>query len=229
MEMNILTRLPHSVDAAALAERLHIDGALRDEFDDVFNEAVAAANPKVIYGRAPVERMEGAEVRVGGMLFRSKILHVNMENVQTAYPYVATCGRELHELAMSKGDVLERYWVESIAEHILHGGLQSALAAIRDTEGTGTLYAMNPGSLADWPISQQRPLFALLGDVMRDIGVELTESFLMMPIKSVSGLLFESERHYTNCSLCPRDGCPNRREPYNQELLSEKYLTDDVM
>ena len=30
---------------------------------------------------------------------------------------------------------------------------------------------MNPGSLADWPLAQQRPLFSILGDTESTIGV----------------------------------------------------------
>ena len=39
----------------------------------------------------------------------------------------------------------------------------------------GKLSSMSPGSLEDWPISQQRPLFSLFGDVEAKIGVKLTK------------------------------------------------------
>jgi len=38
---------------------------------------------------------------------------------------------------------------------------------------------MNPGSLEDWPLTEQRVLFALLGDPQAAIGVRLTDSLLM--------------------------------------------------
>lgn len=221
MEVTVLTGLPFTVDAEDAAARLKLDEVLREEFDDILAEALAVANPKMLYGRADVTLSGDSEVTVGGMSFKSRVLWANMREIAVAYPYVATCGRELHDLAQSKDDPLERYWVEFVSELILREGLAAGLTIIRGREETGTLYAMNPGSLPDWPISQQRPLFALLGDVMDDIGVELTESCLMMPVKSVSGLLFQSEKHYTNCSLCPREGCPNRRDPYNPDLEKE--------
>ena len=82
---------------------------------------------------------------------------------------------------------------------------------------------MNPGSLADWPLEQQAELFEVLGDVRGAVGVELTESCLMIPIKSVSGIRFSTEVQFENCQLCPRDVCPGRRAPYDPELHERKY------
>jgi hypothetical protein len=78
---------------------------------------------------------------------------------------------------------------------------------------------MNPGSgPADtWPIRQQKELFSLFGDVEAAIGVRLTESFLMIPNKTVSGLVFATESDFATCSLCPRDVCRNRRAPYDRK------------
>ena len=42
--------------------------------------------------------------------------------------------------------------------------------------------------MADWPIEEQQPLFRLLGDTERAVGVRLTDSMLMVPTKSVSGI-----------------------------------------
>lgn len=39
----------------------------------------------------------------------------------------------------------------------------------------------------DWPLTQQQPLFTLLGDPEASIGVQLTDSLLMIPNKSLSG------------------------------------------
>jgi len=81
---------------------------------------------------------------------------------------------------------------------------------------------MNPGSgnVDVWPIAQQRLLFELIGDVQKDIGVLLKDSFLMVPTKSVSGILFHSESGYCNCEVCTRKNCPNRKAPYNPVKVS---------
>ena len=80
---------------------------------------------------------------------------------------------------------------------------------------------MAPGSLPNWPIGQQKPLFKLLGDVKSSIGVELTESLLMLPAKSVSGIYFPTETSFFSCQLCPRERCDSRKAKYNEKLAQE--------
>jgi hypothetical protein len=81
---------------------------------------------------------------------------------------------------------------------------------------------MSPGSLADWPITQQEELFSIFGNVEDLIGVKLTESFLMVPLKSVSGIYFPTEIEFVSCQLCPREVCSGRRAPYDPDL-AKKY------
>jgi hypothetical protein len=76
---------------------------------------------------------------------------------------------------------------------------------------------MSPGSLEDWPISEQPKLFSLFGDTERSVGVKLTDSLLMIPRKSISGILFPSEEGFVSCRLCPRENCPSRKALYDRE------------
>lgn len=82
---------------------------------------------------------------------------------------------------------------------------------------------MNPGSLEDWPLREQHNLFSLLGDSCEAIGVRLTKSAMMVPLKSMSGIEFESGEKFFNCQLCPREKCPGRRAPYDAQLYAAKY------
>ena len=67
------------------------------------------------------------------------------------------------------------------------------------------------------------PLFSLIGDAEAAIGVRLTDSFLMLPTKSVSGIRFTAGSDWENCMLCPRPVCPNRRAKYDPVLLESRY------
>ena len=224
--MQLYTLLPqvNPPDFDALCQRLKVDEDLVDEFRDIYDQCVAIAAPKMLYGVCSVSRADdGKTVVVGDMTFRSKVLHINFEKIATAYPYVCTCGRELYNLSQSQSDPLFQYWVDSVSEEYLRLAMTKATMQVQLDQHTSSLSAMNPGSLPDWPIAQQRPLFTLLGNVMGEIGVELTDSFLMLPVKSVSGLMFESEEHYTNCTLCPRAKCPGRRSPFDPQLYRQKY------
>lgn len=210
-------------DAQHMAQHLRVSEDDFEDFEEIYKKCAAIAKPKFAWLLADVELKENDDVRIGDQVFHSRILHVNMQGVTQACAYVATCGRELYDLALSCDDPLERYWVDSISEQALRSVGFSASKRLKETMGTERLYAMNPGSLPDWPISQQRPLFDLIGDVFGKIGVELTDTFLMLPIKSNSGLYYASDVDFVNCEFCARGECPNRRAQFNEQKFAEKY------
>jgi hypothetical protein len=62
-----------------------------------------------------------------------------------------------------------------------------------------------------------------LGDVAGAIGVWLSDSLLMVPAKSVSGVRFPTEESFESCQLCSRENCPGRRASYDDTLYDRKY------
>jgi hypothetical protein len=88
----------------------------------------------------------------------------------------------------------------------------------------GKTSKMSPGAAAAdvWPIEQQKQLFSIFGNVEDLIGVKLTDSYLMVPNKSVSGIFFPTEIDFRSCQLCPREVCPGRSAPYD-ENLAKRY------
>ncbi len=85
--------------------------------------------------------------------------------------------------------------------------------------------SVSPGSLIDWPVLEQKKLFQLYYGGAEKIGVTLTPSFLMQPVKSVSGIRYVSDYDFHNCDLCQREDCPSRQSPFNVELYV-KNLAD---
>ena len=222
MSAIVRRKLNVKLDINELMARLRVPEDLDEEFADIFAECEAIADPCFMYTEVSVSQTESTTV-VGGFEFVSRIMYGNFKGLTKVWPYVITCGRELYDLAKTKADPLERYWVDSIAEAYLgamHPVIHREVAAIAGVE---RLYSMNPGSLEDFPIACQRPLFDMLGDVMGGIGVELTDSYLMLPYKSGSGIYFTSNSDYENCSMCPRADCPNRRAPYDGMMFETKY------
>jgi len=162
-------------------------------------------------------------VIIEGISMESRIMAVNLADLHRVFPYLATSGRELYDWTNSKEDMLENYWANEISQMALRKAEKVLLDHLKITYGLGRTASMNPGSLDDWPITAQRSLFNLLGDPMAAIGVELTDSMLMLPNQSVSGIRFASEEGYSNCELCPRGCCTHRRAPYNPDKMNEKY------
>lgn len=221
----ILDDINFKPDISALSKRLRIKpgSPYVDELEHLVGEAKNRAKPKVIYREAYIDAKNKDTVIIDGITFSSRVLAVNLAQTHRVFVYVATCGAELGTWAHSIDDMVMSYWSEAIKEMALRDAtvaLNKHLQACYDLGKTAT---MNPGSLSDWPIQQQRPLFQLLGNPHTAIGVELTDSYLMEPNKSVSGIRFPTEERFESCMLCPRQDCPGRRSAYDPELYDRKY------
>jgi len=186
-------------------------------------EAQALAAPKGAYREAFVEHGSDSHVLVDGERLTSRVLAVNLDQVYRVFPYVATCGTELEGWYRTQPDLLRQFWAEAIAEMALRWAVVSLRAQIRKAHAVGQLSSMSPGSLQDWPLEQQEQIFRLLQGGADRIGVRLTESMLMVPIKSLSGLFFSSETTFVSCQLCSRADCPRRRAEFEPGLYQRRY------
>jgi cobalamin-dependent methionine synthase I len=130
---------------------------------------------------------------------------------------------ELEEWSKSVDGMLEQYWAETIKEMTVRANIGHLNDYLTERYQPGKLSRMNPGSLPDWPLSEQKPLFAVLGEGPAKIGVQLKDSFLMVPVKTVSGIFFPAEERFESCMLSQREKCPGRRAPYDPELYDWKY------
>ncbi len=221
----VLEDIKFKMDLDALYKRLHIDpeSEYAQLAAELARKAEGVARPKALYREAFVDSLDEDHVVIDGVRIHSRIMSINFKGIDRVFPYITTCGRELFSWADALDDILEQYWAGAIMEMALEAAYDALLAHLDLEYHTGRLSAMNPGSLADWPIKGQRDLFSLLGNSEGTIGVELTESFLMIPIKTTSGILFPAEEGFHSCSLCDRKSCPNRRAPYDESLYSKKY------
>jgi hypothetical protein len=132
-----------------------------------------------------------------------------------------TAGPALEAAAAASGDLLKQYYLEEMANIALENGAAWLADRLKTRWGFPGLASMDPGSLEDWPITEQPKLFSIFGDTERLIGVRLTDSMLMVPRKSISGILFPSEEGFSSCQLCERAACPARRTPFDAALAVE--------
>lgn len=222
----IIDQIPFEPDLPLLMKKLRIrpSSLAAGDLDNLLAEARAVARPKAMYTAAPVEGRGQDYVILGGARFGSRVLAVNLEEARQVYPFLATCGIELEEWSQSIGnDLVHHFWADAIKEAALFPALQALEEHLQEQYTLGHTATMSPGSLEDWPITQQPVLFSLLGDSRRAIGVALTESCLMIPTKSVSGIRFPLEASFESCQLCPRANCPGRRAPYDEALYALRY------
>jgi len=225
MEQRILENITFKVDRRKLFETYHIEEGSDDSkrIDQLIIEAEKIAKPKAIYKLSTIDEKTENTVFIDKMKFTSRVLRVNLDEVHRAFPFIVTCGMELEEWSLKITEMMEQFWVDSMKEQAVLQAYQAVQNELENRYHLGITSTMNPGSLEDWPVKEQVPLFSLFGDPKKLIGVTLTDSFLMVPIKSVSGIIFPTNGQFESCQLCPRKNCPGRRAPYDPGLGESKY------
>ena len=221
--MEILSSIPARLEADEIGRllRLRPDRAGQSLLDELIGLAGPLIHLRAIYDISYVGKKDEDGVEVAGVFFQSRVLRRNLDRVQKVFPYIMTIGPELEQAAASLGDLLKQYYLEEIANFVLEEGASWLAEKLKNRWGFPVLSNMSPGSLEDWPITEQGKLFLLFGDTEKTIGVRLTDRYLMLPRKSLSGILFPSEETFTACRLCPREVCPSRRAPYDEVLAAD--------
>jgi hypothetical protein len=220
--MEALTHIPFQLDGASLMKQVHLVPGSDDarEFEVLLQRAGEVGKPKALYRECFIEGKGEGTVTLGGMTFTSRVLRMHLEKAERVFVFVCTCGTEMDEVRLPAGDFLKEYWWDTIKGALL-GVARAHLAEHLNRRfllGKTATISPGTGDVNLWPIEQQRELFALLGDVKERIGVELTDSFLMVPNKTVSGVRFPTEIDFHACQVCHRENCPARSAPFDQTL-----------
>ena len=223
--MEVLDSIPVILDPEEVLRRLRIrklNKGIEETVQELIEIVRPVAKPKAIYEVSYVDNKDGDSLSIGGVRFTSRVLRVNLDKVGRVFPYVATCGRELDEITVPTSDFMKCYYLDTIKEIVLRSANNYLKDYLKRNYAISQLSSMNPGSLEDWPITQQRELFSIFGNVEELIGVGLTEALYMVPLKSVSGIYFPTRIEFVSCQLCPREVCEGRKAPYDPEL-AKKY------
>ncbi|MGD2012254.1 MAG: vitamin B12 dependent-methionine synthase activation domain-containing protein [Desulfobacterales bacterium] len=221
--MAILDRITVNLNLDKVRKKLH----MKPESDvnqvrSLIDTVQQLIEPKAIYNVSYIDEKLEDSVVVGGLTLKSGVLRKNLDRVERFFPYVMTLGRKLGEKQNTCSDLIENYYLDCIGNLALTLVQKQLKKHLQSKFALEKLSSMAPGSLSDWPIEEQEPLFGLLGDVEASIGVRLTRNLLMMPAKSISGLYFPTEVSFYSCQLCPRKRCESRKAKYN-EALAGKY------
>ncbi|MGD2271597.1 MAG: vitamin B12 dependent-methionine synthase activation domain-containing protein [Desulfobacterales bacterium] len=220
--MNILDHIPVELSVEKMKDRLHIKHASQwEEARPLVEDSISLIEAKAAYRVCYIDEKADGAVVVDGVRFTSLVLRKNLEEVERVFPYVVTIGNGLQEKAGKSDDLLTKYYLDIIGNVALTAAREYLEEHLRSSHGLDGMSRMSPGSLADWPIQEQKSLFSLVGDVEAAIGVTLTKSLLMLPQKSISGIYFPTEISFYSCQLCPRERCPSRKTGYDETLARE--------
>ncbi len=142
-----------------------------------------------------------------------KIITNHLKYSEKAAWYLCTVGEKLpgySRILMEQGDFMEGYVVDVAGNLIVETAMdkiQSILEAKMAEEGMKITNRYSPG-YCEWDIIEQKKLFSLFPE--KFLGVHLTESSLMQPIKTVSGVIGIGKKVKNNpytCNYCTQQNC----------------------
>ncbi|MFC1968666.1 hypothetical protein ACFLVX_04700 [Chloroflexota bacterium] len=188
--------------------------------DEYIENARYLIEPSYSYVIRDIEWLQGSTVFLEGMFaFQSQVITRLLEQCHKVAVFLATIGNHLEETAaqlsedglMVQASVLDAVGslaVDKLAD-LVHGRIAKAVTA----QGLVTSQCFSPG-YCDWDVGQQEVLFHTMnGDLA---GIHLTEGCLMIPRKSISGIIGigpsdNNIENYNPCKPCNKYDCSGRR------------------
>jgi hypothetical protein len=199
-----------------------VDEAVRHVFDLVEDsqEIVGGYN---IVDCLDINAKEGTVTCANGVLLPGRRISAYMKGATRLALFICTAGKMFTDMShayQSHDDFLEAFVVESIGSATVENAMdkiQKRLQAEMESEGLLITNRYSPG-YCEWPLVGQKALFAMIGD--NDTCITLTDSCLMQPIKSVSGIIGigeEVKEQPYGCAICGSSTCVYRKILINKK------------
>jgi hypothetical protein len=158
-------------------------------------------------------------VDINGINFQiKKIVFDQLKNTDSVAVFLCTAGEELGirtRKAMKDGDLLTGYIYDVAGSVIVDAAadfMQNELELSVNLSGKKITNRYSPG-YCGWYVAEQHKLFQLVPD--NYCGIRLTESALMDPVKSISGIIGIGANVKMNpytCGLCEMKNCVYRKK-----------------
>ena len=149
--------------------------------------------------------------------FSSTQLAKTLKNAEEIVCFVGTIGtsveNEINRL-LGKQQLAEAYILDAMASVAVENMIdrfQNLMEKRFSSEERAVTLRFSPG-YCDWPVTQQKKLFNIFNP--KQLNVELLDSCLMKPRKSVSGVFGinpQESESYNPCRDCPTRRCESRR------------------
>jgi hypothetical protein len=198
----------------------HLSARISSLIDDYAEHAHSLINPLFSYVIKDVEWARGSISLIeGSVIFKSRIIARLLEHCPQVAIFVVTIGKYLEETAWQlakDGLILQATVLDAIGSDAVEkvaDFAQDRIKEVAKAQGLVISRRFSPG-YCDWNIGQQRMLFyALTGDT---VGIRLTGECLMIPQKSISGIIGigpskADVEDYNPCRTCRKKNCPGRR------------------
>jgi hypothetical protein len=218
-KIHILDQIPVDLPFGEIRRQLHLKKDHRwDEVKDLIQTVLPDIQAKAVYRVCYIDEKRSDSIDIDGVCFKSRVLAKNLATVERVFPFVITIGSHYLAQTDAQEDLVVKYYLDVIGNVAVGATRKSLEKSLQTRFGLEGMSFMSPGSLEEWPLEEQRPLFALFGDGQTPIGVTLNSSCLMIPAKSESGIYFPTEVPFYSCQLCDRKDCPGRKATYDKKM-----------
>ncbi len=217
--MNIIDDIPVELETESVIKSLKISKStpyVEKKIGELVETINNVARPKALYTESRVEYSNSDEVSIDGHIFKSRVLGKNLTDIEQCYPYIVTAGQELEKIELPESQSV--MMLDLIKNIVVGKAFDYTKKLIAERYSVPYITEMSPGHLDDWPLTEQRALFNLFGDEAERIGVRLTDSYMMVPIKTVSGILFSTETEFQSCQVCTQPRCMGRKAAYDPRI-----------
>ncbi|MFH1636911.1 MAG: vitamin B12 dependent-methionine synthase activation domain-containing protein [Candidatus Woesearchaeota archaeon] len=182
----ILNELNIKIKRSRLERRImgpagKIEDWISEEIDQCLQECTPRAKGAYSFFECKVD---SEKIELGGEIFHSKFLAKRFHYAKDLGLFIVTIGPKIEEKSKCK-DPLQSFIYDAIGSEYAESSANALQKFIENEEGH-KMKRYSPG-YNDWDISDQEKLFKLVDG--KAIGVRLTESNIMMPEKSVSGII----------------------------------------
>ena len=187
---------------------------------EVIEEASQICSVKAEFAIFQDVRFEdrGKMIFIGNIDFDIKgIVYQQLKKSESVALFLCTAGPEISRRisnSMNEGDLLKGYVYDIVGSEIVEAAadlMQSNLEGEALNEGNKITNRYSPG-YCGWDVAGQHKMFRLLNGEY--CGVRLTESALMNPVKSASGIIGIGKNVKFNpytCEMCNMKGCTYKK------------------
>jgi len=188
------------------------DGAVLEQIEAVRREFLGAVQYKACFAKTKTRRNDAGEIFFPFGTVRSKALERSLAGCEEAYVFCATAG-------IGADRLISRYAVAEPARSVIADAVATAaVEAFCDSlcasfGGSGYLRPRFSPGYGDLSLEYQSEVLRYL-DAARKINVQLTQSMMMVPSKSVTaiaGIGREQCAVPSGCRTCTQKDCAYRR------------------
>ena len=174
------------------------------------NETLQVIQPKFVYQRFPIEKLsDGIHVAGTTLVLKGQAIAEHLKNCEEVFLMGATAGmaldRWIRRYMISEPDagvILDSCGIQAVEQ--ISNLAENEMEMMVLKEGLHLTWRFSPG-YGDLPLETQQELVRVL-NLPKRIGVSLSESFLMMPSKSVTAILgiqdTKKDVRQNKCDFC---------------------------